>query len=301
MTCYRPVTAWKPDDGPISFSEKKDHREIQIKCGQCIGCRIERRDSWAVRCFAESQCYRDNCFITLTYDDAHYPQYGSLHYPDFQRFMKRLRKKVGAVRFFMCGEYGEELQRPHYHALLFGFNFADRVKCNSLRSDHDVYRSETLERLWPYGFSSIGEVTLASARYCAAYTVKRISGDRALEHYSRVMPSTGEIVQLEPEFAHMSLRPGIGEPWLRKYWQDLYERGHNAVIIGGRKHRIPRYFDSKMDDIVPLLMDSVEWSRFQESEKHLADNTRERLAVREVVELAKQSFNNQRKSGNGKI
>lgn len=288
MTCYRPVTVWKPEDGPIFFSEKKDCREIEIKCGQCIGCRLEKRESWAIRCLAESKVHAENCFVTLTYSEDNYPQYGSLNYRHFQLFMKKLRNRVGPVRFFMSGEYGEELQRPHYHALFFGFNFADRVKCNSVYSSSDLYRSESLERLWPHGFSTIGEVTYASARYVAAYTVKKVTGSRAVDHYSRVVPDTGEIVQLEPEFARMSLKPGIGEKWLRQYWRDLYLTGHNAVIVDGKKKKIPRYFDAKMDEIAPLLMDEVEYDRFLRV--NADDNTRARLAVREKVEYARQRF-----------
>ena len=295
MACYRPVVAWKPlDGGAISFSEMKDCREIRIKCGQCIGCRLERREFWTIRCYLESKMHRDNCFVTLTYDEAHYPQYGSLCYRDFQLFAKRLRAKVGPFRFFMCGEYGDELDRPHYHALFFGLDFSDKYKCNSIRSSFAVYRSETLESCWTHGFSSIGDVSYASARYCAAYTTKKVTGDLADSYYSRVVSDTGEIVRLEPEFAHMSLRPGIGLPWLERYWKDLYTKGHNAVIVNGEKKRIPRYFDRKMDEIVPLLMDEVEFERYNESLKYSGDNTPDRLAVREQVELARVAFNKDR-------
>lgn len=301
MACYRPAVAWKPlEGGAISFREIKNAREIKIKCGQCIGCRIERQEMWAIRCFAESKMHEKNSFITLTYSEENYPQYGSLRYADFQKFAKRLRRRVGPFRFFMCGEYGEELQRPHYHALLFGLDFADKCKCNSIRSSHDIYRSETLEKLWPFGFSSIGEVNYATARYCATYAVKKINGDRAKDHYARVVTETGEIVQIEPEFAQMSLKPGIGFAWLERYWRDLYTV-HDAVIVDGKKKRIPRYFDKKMDDLVPLLMDDTEFRRFQNAEKFADDNTRERLEVREQVEIARRNFNQERSNSHGKI
>lgn len=299
MSCYRPVTAWKPVDGPISFHEKKDSREIKIKCGQCIGCRISKREEWAIRCFAESKMHARNAFVTLTYDQGNLPYDGSLNYVHFQLFMKRLRKKCGPVRFFMCGEYGEQYDRPHYHALLFGLDFPDRVQCNSVYSNLPLYRSDLLDRLWGKGMCTIGEVTYESARYCAVYTTKKITGQRADEHYQRVIPETGEVVQLVPEFARMSLggrkdgRGGIGYAWLKKYWPDLYESGSNAVIVNGQKKRIPRYFDKKMDEIRPLLMDAVEYQRFLEVNH--TDNTSERLKVREQVAQAKEKFNSERK------
>lgn len=295
MPCYRPVVCFKPlDGGAVSFKEVGNSREIQIKCGQCIGCRIDKRDMWAVRCYAESKCHEHNAFITLTYDENNFPMHGSLNYRHFQLFAHRLRKKVGPFRFFMCGEYGAELERPHYHALLFGLDFHDKYKCNSIFSSETVYRSPTLEKLWPFGFSTIGTVTYESARYCAAYITKKRTGIGADEFYKRVDPATGEIVDLTPEFAHMSLKPGIGAAWLEKYWRDIYATGHKAVVINGGKHKAPVYFDQKMWDIDPVLMEDYRLTQELEAQKYALDNTRDRLQVREIVAHAKRDFDKQR-------
>ena len=294
MSCFRPLTAFKPvDGGPISFFEKSNHREIQIPCGQCIGCRIRKREEWAVRCYCESKMYRDNAFITLTYDDDHLPPDGSLNYRHFQLFMKRMRKHYGPFRF-MCGEYGERFDRPHYHALMFGLSVDDRVKSNSLYSKHDIYDSPSVREMWGQGNISIGEVTYESARYCAVYATKRITGDRAEEHYGRVNTITGEISYIEPEFAHMSLRPGIGFPWLAKYWKDAYVSGANAVIIGGKRKVIPRYFDTQMEVIAAEVLESHQFKRFEAALKRVGDNTPDRLAVREELAERKAKFNNER-------
>lgn len=74
----------------------------------------------------ESQSHDFSCFVTLTYDDEHMPYGGDLHYRHFQLFLKKLRKRLGRpVRYFMCGEYGDRLGRPHYHAILIGVEVAD--------------------------------------------------------------------------------------------------------------------------------------------------------------------------------
>lgn len=145
-----------------------------------------------------------NAFITLTYDDAHYTP--SLNYNDFRLFMRRVRKQHGPTRFFAAGEYGETTLRPHWHALLFGLTF------QGTPVGHQIYRSPELEKLWPYGFSSYGEVTLASAAYVAAYTTTSKQ-----KNYTRIDPDTGEYFTVTPEMGRMSLKPGIGATWIKKY------------------------------------------------------------------------------------
>lgn len=290
MPCFRPITCFKPlaGGGPVSFTEVKDSREIQIKCGQCIGCRIMKRDMWAVRCYAESKTHDANCFVTLTYDEEHLPKYGSLNYRDFQLFMKRFRKKCGPVRFFMSGEYGEQKQRPHYHALFFGHDFPDKFRANSVYSSAGpLYRSPTLDALWGKGFATIGEVTFASARYTAAYICKKHSDD---EKYRFVDRETGEFVYVEKEFARMSLRPGIGAAWLEMYWRDIYRTGHRAVVINGRKHKAPTYFDARMKETMPVMMEDYLTEQELEVQRYALDNTPARLAQREQVALAKEKF-----------
>jgi len=43
--------------------------------------------------------------------------------------MKRLRKHYSGrtIRYYMCGEYGENMGRPHYHAVFFNLRFADQL------------------------------------------------------------------------------------------------------------------------------------------------------------------------------
>ncbi|AXH75892.1 MAG: replication initiator protein [Microviridae sp.] len=232
MPCYSPIKGYRDSSGNLFFHSKPGTNIFKVPCGQCVGCRLERSRQWAARCMNEASLHAENCFITLTYRDA--PQ--SLDYRDFQLFMKRLRKHFPKVRFYMCGEYGEEGNRPHFHACLFGINFPDRVKFS-----RSLYRSPTLERLWPHGFSSIGEVTFESAAYVARYIMKKVTGDIAEQHYSYVDPDTGEVLQRVPEFSHMSLKPGIGAGWLDKYRSDVYPNGD--MVVRGVESKAPRYYD----------------------------------------------------------
>lgn len=231
----------------------------------------------------ESQFHSANCFITLTYDDEHMPFPPSLYYPDFQRFMKRLRKDFAPakIRFFMCGEYGEENFRPHYHACIFGTEFDDRVLWER-RPGGDVFRSARLEKLWPFGYSSVCELSFETAAYVARYILKKVTGDLAEAHYRFVDFETGEVHAREPEFAHMSLKPGIGGAFFEKYRDDIYP--HDFVVVNGVRCRPPRYFDKLLRRV-----DSDEFALTKGD--RMANplsihNSDSRLATREQVQLA---------------
>ena len=289
MPCYSPLRGWRSaernENGKrsIVFNPRYALRDmpVDVPCGQCIGCRLERSRQWAVRCVHEASLYDKNCFITLTYDDQHLPYDGSLNLDHFQRFMKRLRKRYGdGIRFFHCGEYGENFGRPHYHACLFNFDFPDR-EFWSQRQGVNLYTSAALAELWPYGFSSIGDVTFESAAYVARYVMKKVTGDAAEEHYTRVCEITGQIYERKPEYVTMSRRPGIGRGWVDKYLGDVYPS--DFVVINGVKCRPPRFYDSIYDVCDPRHSARVKSARWCNAKKHACDNTDSRLLVRNEV------------------
>lgn len=288
MPCYGPLAAYKPPEGPIWFGlPRPGDQPIELSCGQCIGCRLERSRQWAIRCLHESQMHEFSSFITLTYSDEFLPENHSLVYRDYQLFMKRLRKRFGAVRFFMCGEYGEQYSRPHYHACLFGCFFDDRVEYKMLDSGSKLYTSAILSELWPYGFSSIGDVTFESAAYVARYCVKKITGPRADEHYKYVSPD-GEVWRREAEFVHMSLKPGIGATWFAKYSGEVFPR--DEVIVRGMRMKPPKYYDNLLEKKDLDSFEFLEFERYNKSLLLAADATPARLRVREQVARAALAF-----------
>lgn len=293
MVCYHPITAWRSLEGrgangkwPLVFNKRDGYcdLEVQIPCGQCIGCRLERSRQWAVRCVHEASLYPRNCFITLTYDDSHLPGI-SLVPRDYVLFMKRLRKRFGSgIRFFHCGEYGSLNLRPHHHAILFNFDFEDKVLW-SVRSGVRLHRSAALESLWPYGFSTIGDVTFESAAYVARYVLKKVTGSDAQDHYK------GRVT----EYVTMSRKPGIAYDWFRRYSSDIYPNDY-VVIRGGVKCKPPRYYDNLYDNIVNTSIVSnvklkslhdLKFLRKIKSRLHAIDNTYRRLRVREACQYDK--------------
>ncbi len=282
MPCYHPLSAWRSEQGEISFVDRGGDR-LDLPCGRCIGCRLERSRQWATRIMFEAQFHPSNSFITLTYDEAHMPFPPSLHYPDFQKFMKRLRKDTPQpLRFFMCGEYGAEHARPHYHACIFGTDFPDRVVWERSSTGHDIYRSPQLEKLWPFGYSSVADLSFESAAYVARYVLKKITGDAAEQHYRFIDAETGEVYQRVPEFARMSLKPGIGGPFFDKFKEDVYP--HDYVVVNGHKCRPPRYFDKLFKRFDRAEYDLLKSDR--SCNPASVHNSSSRLAVRETVQIA---------------
>jgi hypothetical protein len=294
MPCFHPIEAYQHENGgSLIFSERINHRKIDIPCGQCIGCRIEHSRQWAMRMVHEASMHSDNCFITLTYNPENLPPDGGLIKKDFQNFMKRLRKHIAPkkVRYYHCGEYGDTNNRPHYHAILFGYNFDDWVYLFDSPSGSPIYTSPTLERIWKYGFVTIGEVTFESAAYCARYVVKKIKGKKAdevdketgLKPYERINSYTGEISEVLPEYSSMSRRPGIGYNWISTYRSDCYPK--DFTTIRGARMKPPKYYDRYLESIDPEMYDDIKAGRQLEGYLN-PDGDRARLPAREQVKLA---------------
>lgn len=294
MPCYSPIDAWRGDflksgKREILFKrpviQSASVFQLRLPCGQCIGCRLERSRQWAMRCMNEASLYFDNCFITLTYDDGHLPGSGSLVLRDFQLFVKRLRKLVGSgVRYFHCGEYGERFGRPHYHALFFNWDFKDKYIFKVTERGDKLWRSPTLEKLWPAGQSMIGSVSFESAAYVARYCMKKITGKDSDEHY--VNKDTGEM--RVKEYVTMSRRPGIGREFFNKFALDIYPRDY--AILRGMKVRPPKFYDKLYEIVNPM-----EFFRLKNLRKArickldptgLGETSDRRLRVKEYVKRA---------------
>lgn len=284
MTCFHPIPAYQAESGEVVFHALQRHgklRDLQLACGQCRGCRLERSRQWAVRCMHEAMLHDENSFVTLTYSDEHLPSDRSLVYRPFQLFMKRLRRARSApILFYMCGEYGDLYGRPHFHACLFNCGFPDRYYWKS-GGEFKLYRSAELERLWPFGDSTIGDVTFESAAYVARYCMKKKTGDGEKDYYNLFDVETGEIVPRLKEFAHMSLNPAIGKNWLERYRGDV-KRG--KIVVRSKLAPLPRYYKKKLSD--SERMDIDEDNSVLHNER-AADNTADRLLVREVVTEAR--------------
>ncbi len=206
---------------------------VPFACGQCMPCRINRRRLWTHRMVLESYKHNTNSFVTLTYDDQNLPKDLSLDPKHAQDWLKRLRKSIepSRVRYYLVGEYGDESQRPHYHAALFGVG-----------REH----AEVIQSTWNKGYTYTGDLTFQSAQYIGGYVTKKMTklDDPRLE---------GRF----PEFARMSNRPGIGAGAMSDL-ADQLKAGHGKDLVeeqgdvppelqhGKKKYPLGRYLQSKL-------------------------------------------------------
>lgn len=284
MPCYNPLHGYRAahvnpsGKRSIVFNTKDGFRDlpVTIPCGQCIGCRLERSRQWAMRCVHEGQLHVHKCFITLTYDDDHVPKNGSLDKVHFQKFIRSLRKRTGVkIRYFQCGEYGDVDNRPHYHAVIYGFDFPDKRFHTRNPQGNTIYKSDLLESTWGKGFCTIGELTFETAAYTARYILKKVSGDPAEKHYGGRLP----------EYVTMSLKPAIGNDWYERFSDDVFPS--DFVVLRGRKLTPPKFYAGKLEKEDEEAFKKVKRRRVARAKKHADNSTPERLRVRQEVQESK--------------
>ena len=203
---------------------------ITVPCGMCIGCRIAKTREWTIRLMMEKDSWKEkSVFMTFTYDDDHLPMTNcgrpTLHPDHMTKMWKRLRMVLHRdkmkndpeyarlyglyledpvnvsspplLRYFMCGEYGDETKRPHYHAAVYGISLDDE---------------KLMRKIWPYGFIQIAELTKERAQYVAGYVQKKIYKDPwkyfqeygcCVHPYQRVSQGIGKGFMDNPEFWYL--------------------------------------------------------------------------------------------------
>lgn len=290
MPCYFPVTLYKSTAGPnretgkwplVGIRNGYRDRPEKVPCGRCIGCRLERSRQWAIRIMHEAQGHENNCFLTLTYrpDELVYGgnETGTLVPRHLTLFWKRLRKEYGdGIKYFACGEYGEQYHRPHYHAAVFGIDFKDKKQHSVTESGHHTFSSDSLNRIWSHGDCLIGSLTFESAAYVARYIMGKKLGEEATYY---------EQQGIEPEFVRMSRRPGIGSAWYDNFSSDLFPHGY-AIIRGGIKSNIPRYYNNRYEKDNPEGYKKLKEMRKDLMALKWRESTPHRLRVRERVKKA---------------
>lgn len=266
--CYNPLYVKVKDIYDVETGEFKKKMvffkndccdyDYTLPCGKCAECLLQKSTEWSYRIMLESQQYKRSCFITLTY--AKNPV--SLNKRDYQLFFKRLRKKIGPFRYFLCGEYGSQGKRPHFHAIIFGYWPEDAEPV--LNSNY--FGSKFIEETWGLGFISVGELSLYDAKYCAKYMQKLQS-----------MPAN--FVQ---PFVSMSLKPGLGYQYFLDHKESLLKT--DKIYFHGKYIKTPRYFLNKslVEEPEKYLNDFLDLKAKRQLKADLVPNTQQNLDARKL-------------------
>lgn len=214
-------TSYEPQEG----GRPKPNAEgsLSLPCGKCTECVSKRSIEWATRCKHEISLHKENCFLTLTYDQDNLPSPFIVKH-EFQKFLKRLRKHTKLpLRYIVSHEYGSQTNRPHHHAIIFGWNPPEQTLL-SMNKGNPLFCSKILEKLWTHGHSSIGTANEKTAYYIASYSLKG-------KKHQVTNPETGEIVTVKDSM-DASKRPAIG--------YQFFLRNINQQINSDKP--LPRYY-----------------------------------------------------------
>lgn len=281
MTCLHPREVFdtgrvNPETGKrvLSFSAPTElgraylWKSMMVPCGKCSACLHNRRNRWINRLTLEQFISDKATFVTLTYNDAWRPEQLSKY--DIQCFLKRLRQASRdfhippfKLRYFVCGEYGSKTFRPHYHALLFGVDMMDdcwRPRALGFTlNGRPRYCSDVLERIWPYGFNTVGTVTAGAIRYVSKYVLKQfVDDDKRFQCWTMYSQGLGrglfvDVVRHGREYDYR----------FKDVFHLRYSDGMTVLPVDGRYRSIPNpsCLDAYAERFYPALYDAVKSSR----------------------------------------
>lgn len=264
MNCLNPITLqikknpWAYPDG------------LTVSCGKCLNCRIQKSKEWSIRLLHELSYHRDALFITLTYNEKNLPFkmatecqdietnsdeiedtiYSTVVKKDLQDYIKRVRKALNGrtIKYYGCGEYGDEAQRAHYHILMFNVSHMDidtLIKCWK-KCDWTPKRIK----------KSFGLVEPKSINYVTGYIRKKYSGEKAKEEY--VKKNRDEVFKIQSQ--------GLGLQFALDNKKQIAEQGY--VTMFGVKQSIPRYYINKLELDVTELQEKAKDTECLLTKKH---------------------------------
>lgn len=316
MGCYKPLIRFYVPDNPqasghiytfrrfaieraknpkLTYEDLIYRKDVMlIPCGQCIGCKIQKRQDWATRIEMEAKTWPKESvwFVTLTYDNEHIPGVNhetgevirgamylrrkkepelainqTLWYEDIQNFLKRLRKAYsGRLRYFVAGEYGERTGRPHYHMILFNYQPEKLEPYSKVKPDEYMVDSR-ITKCWGLGIHNLINPTQGGYSYVAGYITKKFD-DETLEHIKN---------GLQPPFAQMSRDPGLGYKYYQEHKEEIWKKGY-IQLDNGKRASIPRYFQEMQRIEDPRVL----WELKKQNQQRAIDKTKDMLGRTDV-------------------
>lgn len=170
---------------------------ILAPCRTCWQCRQNRVNDWVGRNLGEATTATVSYAVTFTYGRAWDGRADHLRsvlltYHDIQKMLMRMRKAGMVVRYIICGEYGTEQGRAHWHGV---FHFYGQV-LPDWEGEHLTWTQEKWDRVggihipeWvhydgeghekPLGYVHIKKATYAHVKYALKYLLKDVGDDKS--------------------------------------------------------------------------------------------------------------------------
>lgn len=265
--CLHPLKAsLNPEGGrPLLTPEG----EFKLGCGKCAECISRRASDWALRAKHEISLHDENCFLTLTYDDDNLPGQFIVK-GDFQKFMKRLRKKTQKnLRYMVSYEYGGKTNRPHMHAIIFGWTPENQEYLRETPSGYPLFTAQSVSKLWDKGYHSVADANAKTAYYIASYALKGNSS-------TVIDRDTGEEVEISDSM-DVSKKPGIGLKYLINNAEQLVNSGEV----------LPRYYQKHLEDpsVIERNFPEADVSKFKHLHEQYQNESLSRLKERGSHEI----------------
>lgn len=243
-----------------------------IPCGKCDLCLVTRRYDKALRIMLEAESWPDKAtFITLTHEKIDDP---NLNHKDWSQFIKNFRqtfcqtkycdiskpkhwKAYGKIRSHthkeikqvMCGEYGDDFGRKHFHGIIFNHSFSDmRFTGNYSKKGNPIYTSDELQKVWKKGIVQIAPVTFDLALYVGSYVTDL--GDEEDVNEGKTKPQYGLFGR------------GIGLNWFNKYYKDVLAAG--KIMMHDKDYPVPRYFWKKLEQHHPEIYTAYKQKKYRQ-------------------------------------
>lgn len=234
---------------------------LDVPCMRCEPCKKNMIMSWLFRLEQEVKVASSAEFVTLTYAETPITPkgYQTLDHDDIKAYFKRLRRAKEKqpkrqsdlakatygldinkpIKYFICGEYGTQFHRPHYHAIIFNSNKEDIVKYWS------KYNNKTQERE-PIGIVHIGAhgVKPSAITYCLNYIQKSAKTTEYSEIIKMFVTTYKDRLGFDGKDEYRASSTHLGHNWLKQpeinKWK--HEELDTVTLSNGGQLAIPRYY-----------------------------------------------------------
>lgn len=257
--CVNPITIKNPKMKTGTFSNKSDCYFMEVPCGHCYECLLQKQQTWIVRNYFHYKYINSiggaAYFYTLTYNNENLlfgsdftsnlrPPVKLFNPIKVKLFLKRLNARLSRrgidFSYYLVSELGGKTDRPHHHAIFYLSKYLNPFTFNKLVTE-----------CWNYGFvmpgSNYGLVNSPAAIfYCCKYISKN-GKKKKISSLSNAFRSLGSYISRHYGcFSRVSA--GLGWNRFVQLNKEDFEKGYIQIPFEGKYKNfpIPLYYKRKL-------------------------------------------------------